>query len=189
MALRSPYKSIQHHDTKHVNEYRKDDDGLTLTSVFPSNKDAFDNKQQSKDKNFSNQIKTINDLENNNNTINKSANNDSMRSISPDINKSLLNKENNELLSALSSHGLTNMNENNNRQTMSNITPLTVSKQIMDYHAEMNGSFVSHIPMMSSSSSSSSLSIPTPPLNQDMIEKSEPVIDRSTQVEGLSILI
>ncbi|CAF2616811.1 unnamed protein product [Rotaria sp. Silwood2] len=182
MALRSPYKSIQHHDISHVNEHKENDDRLTPTSVFPLNKHLFDNKEHLKNKNSSNQIKSTNDTENEN--IDKSTNKNCFYSISSDVNNSLLNQQNSELLSTLSSNILTNINDNKNHQIISNVTLPIVSKQLIEHNIEMNGSFVSHIPMMSSSSSSSSISIPPPTLNQQIIVQPEPIINNINQTEN-----
>ncbi|CAF0743296.1 unnamed protein product [Rotaria sordida] len=181
MALRSPYKPIQHHDTSHVNEHKENDDRLTSTSVFPLNKHLFDNNEYIKTKNSSNQIKTTNDIENGN--IDKSTNKNCFYSLSSDIDNSLLNQQTSELLPTLSSNILTDINDNKNHQITSNITSPIVSKQIIEHNTEINGSFVSHLPIMSSSSSSSSLSIPSPTLNQQIVDKFESVINNINQIE------
>jgi hypothetical protein len=105
---------------------------------------------------LSNQITQTNDVENNN----KNRDKNSFYHISSDVNTSLLNQESNKSLST-SSDILTNVNH--------------------DY----NESFVSHIPMMSSSNSSSSI----PTLNEQL--KSQPENDLRTRpiVVGQETLI
>ncbi|CAF3112169.1 unnamed protein product, partial [Rotaria sp. Silwood2] len=90
--------------------------------------------------------------------------------------KSLFNKQHNDLLSTSSSNALTHVNNDRNHQLIANVTLPIVSKQTIDYNAEIKDSFVSHIPMMSSSSSSSSLSNPKPLLDQQVPVKSEPLV-------------
>ncbi|CAF4646124.1 unnamed protein product [Rotaria sp. Silwood1] len=182
MALRSPYRPIQHHDISHVNEHKEHDDRLTSTSVFPLNKHLFDNTEHMKNKHSSNQIKTTNDIENEN--INKLTNKNSFYSLSSDVNNILLNQQNIDFLPTLSSNILTNINDNKNPQIISNAPLPIISKQTVEYNIEMNGSFVSHIPMMSSSSSSSSISIPPPTLSQPSDIKPEPVINNINQTEN-----
>jgi hypothetical protein len=131
MALKNPYILNQHQNIKTV------DDRLTSTSGFPLIKQPFDDNID-----LSNQIITTTDNDKN-----------SFYPISSDVNSSLFNQENTELLPT-SSEILTNVNH----------SIISVDEQKIEY----NGSFVSHIPMMSSSSSSSS-SITQ--LTEEIIEK------------------
>ncbi|CAF5150496.1 unnamed protein product, partial [Rotaria magnacalcarata] len=102
MALRSPYKSIQHHDISHVNEHKENDDRLMSKSDFPLNKHVFDNKEPMKNKNSFNQIKATNIVHNDN--IDKLVNNNFVDSLACDMKKSLFNKQHNDLLSTSSSN-------------------------------------------------------------------------------------
>jgi len=146
MALKTIYTLNQHQDIIHVNEYKIIDDKLTSTSVFPLTKQPFDENMDS-----SNPIITTNDVENTNNDI--IFNKNSFYPISSDVNSSLLNQD----LLPTSSDILTNVNHQ----------IISVNKQKIEY----NESFVSHIPIMSSSSSSSSISA----FNEQIIEnKSQP---------------
>ncbi|CAF3059816.1 unnamed protein product [Rotaria socialis] len=181
MALRSPYKSIQHHDISHANEHKENDDRLTSKSDFPFNKHIFDNKKPMKNKNSFNKIKTTNIVDNDN--VDRLLNNNFTDSLACDMNKSLFNKQHNELLPTSSSNALTHVNNDRNHQLIANVTLPIVSKQTIDYNAEIKDSFVSHIPMMSSSSSSSSLSNPKPLLDQQVPVKSEPLVITSNGIE------
>jgi hypothetical protein len=105
---------------------------LTLTSVFPLIEQTFDDKEHVENTNLSNQIISTND----NNKILADKN------TSFDVKSTLFNQENNELLPIL-----TDVNEKIN----THIEP----------NAFINGPYMSHMPIMSSSSSSSSLSVPT----------------------------
>jgi len=180
MALRSPYASPQQHDVNHTNEYKENDDRLTPTSAFPLVKHTNDGREYMKNKSSTNQIITTNDIENNNDVPSDK------NSFHPDVDITLFNQRNAELLST-SLDLLTNVNENKNHQIISDVILPIVSKQKKEHNATINGTFVSHIPMMSSSSSSSSLSIPTPVLNEQKINKSEPVVKNIDQVESLFI--
>jgi len=130
MALKNPYILNQHQNIKKV------DDRLTSTSAFPLIKQPFDDNID-----LSNQIITTTDNDKN-----------SFYPISSDVNSSLFDQENNQLLPT-SSDILTNVNHK----------IISVNKQKIEY----NGPFVSHIPMMSSSSSSSSIT----ELTEQIIEK------------------
>jgi hypothetical protein len=135
MALNNPYTSNQHDDINHVNEDKKFDDRLASTSVFPLIKQPFEDSID-----VSNQIITTNDVLSGKNSFSP---------ISSDVNSTLFNQQNHDLLPTSSN----NVNH----------SIIAVNKQKIEY----NGSFVSHIPNMSSSSSSSSI----PALNEQTIVK------------------
>jgi hypothetical protein len=183
MALRSPYASPQQHDVNHSNEYKENDDRLTPTSAFPLVKHTNDGREYMKYKSSTNQIITTNDIENNNDVP---SDKNSFHHVSSDVDIALFNQRNTELLST-SLDQLTNVNENENHQIISDVILPIVSKQRKEHNTTINGTFVSHIPMMSSSSSSASLSIPAPILNEQKINKSEPVVKNIDQVESLFI--
>ena len=176
MALRNPYTSPQHH----TNERKENHDRSTSTSGFPLVKHTHDDNECTKTKSSPNQIITTNDLENNSHKNN-------FYPVSSDVNSSLFNQRSNEMLST-STDMLTNVNDKKNHQIISDVILPIVSKQRKELNTKINGTFVSHIPMMSSSSSSSSLSIPTstPALNEQKIDKSEPAVVKNIgQIESL----
>lgn len=120
------------------------------TSVFPLIKPTFDVNM-----NLSNSIITTNDVENGNNNIDDEDEKKNIYPISSDINSSL----------PTSLDLLSNVNHQ--------IIP--VNKQKIEY----NGSFVSHIPNMSSSSSSSQSSIPA--INDQSIPNKSQLNDPKTR--------
>jgi hypothetical protein len=188
MAFKNPYTSFQHH----INEQKENDDRLATTSAFPLIKHTFDQEEYMINKNLSNQIIVMNDVENDNNDVRSNRN--SLHTISSDVNSSLFNQENNELLPPppTSSSILTNVNEN--RRMTSDIILSSVSKQKKDDYRTVNGPVTSHLPIMSTSSSSSSLSIPTPAVIEHKVllseqTKAEPIVVNNNQTESLLILI
>jgi hypothetical protein len=133
MALNNPYAS----NTSHANEYKIADDILTSTSVFPPIEQPFEDHID-----LSNQIILTNNMETSDENVLTDRNHFSP--ISPDANSPLFNQETNELLTK-SADILSNVND-----------------QISSVHKpkkEYNGSFVSHMPMISSSSSTQSIPV------------------------------
>jgi len=156
MAINNPYTSSPRHDISHVNEYKKIDDRLASTSVFPVIKQLLDDHIEQ-----SNQIIITNDVENaNDNDV--QLNKNCFLPSSSEVNSSLFNQQNNDLFPKSS-----DISFNINQQIIS------MNKQKIKY----NGSFVSHIPNMSSSSSSSSNSA----LNEQTIGQSQGENDPRTR--------
>jgi hypothetical protein len=133
MAINNPYTSNQRSDISHVNEYKNVDDRLASTSGFPLIKHPMDDHVEQ-----SNPIIKTNDVQLEKNSFSPS---------SSEVNSSLFNQQSNDPAPTSS-----DISSNTNQQIIS------VNKPKLDY----NGSFVSHIPNMSSSSSSSSI----PALNE-----------------------
>ena len=132
MALNNPY-------TNHANEYKFADDLLTSTSVSPPIEQPFEDHID-----LSNQLITTNNMENGNidgddDILTKK---NHFSPISPDPNLPLFNQETHDLLTT-SADILSNVNDQ--------ISSVNRSRK------EYNGSFVSHMPMVSSSSSTQSI--------------------------------
>lgn len=152
MAINNPYISNQRHDISHVNEYKKIDDRLASTSVFPLIKHSLDDDYREQ----SNQIIITNDIQFDKNSfveVNQQTNN--LLPTSSDLNQQII----------------------------------SVNKQKLDY----NGSFVSHIPNMSSSSSSSSITALNEqiqdPRTRSIVIGQETLIEIDREQSGLGLSV
>ena len=184
MAIRNPYKFTRHYETNRINEHKENNDEIMSRSICRFITCASDSKDYVKKKISSNQNETMNDSKNANNEI--STNNNTIHSLSSVMDSSLLNQQNSEFLPALSNI-LKDANDNKKHQISSDVILSNVVEQTRDCNPAINNdSFVSHMPIMSSSSSSSSLSIPLSTLKEDKkLDKSEPILNSPNSAESL----
>ena len=160
MALKSPFPSMhQHPETNLILKQPTDfhrskerEDRSTPCSVFTPTKQAVNNKT-------SNSIKTPEHVKADQQTIVSDTNH--VHSITADLSSMLSNQESNEILA----RALTLLKNSNERKTESIKTDTshrTFSAHQYHGNDQTYEPAVSHIPIMSSSSSSSSLSVPSP---------------------------
>lgn len=162
--MRSPYAFLQQHEPSLLSrppatdllESREKDDRQTSTSALPLINQSLEKKEPLTNKKSANPIPTTID--------NQTSSSDGANAhlITTDLSSSILNQSKNEPLPRPSSL-LTYGNDRSTNQQTADVHVRSASEQRREDRKTINGPVVSHIPIMSSSSSSSSLSIPTPP--------------------------
>lgn len=167
MALRNPYPFFYSHPEKNIiakqsndpKESNNKDHQSILVSDVPVAKQTTDVKTSNATKTTSNPIKASNNLEHDDQNV--TTNKDDIQSPNPDHNSILSSPENRELLSkALSS--LTNTDNQKSETTKTTGSRRSFSAHRYDENNRVNEPAVSHMPLVSSSSSSSSLSVQSP---------------------------